>query len=132
MPVRRSRPAPPRRLEPTAATAAERTRPVRGRARRSLQRGRQTRPRHRRRDRRHGDWLLVEAKTGYHSGRNKAWEQKRNYPADNNSPVELYNLATDLSQTNDLAAKHPEKISELIALLKTIRTRGHSAPRLAR
>ncbi|MDG2125834.1 MAG: arylsulfatase, partial [Verrucomicrobiales bacterium] len=62
---------------------------------------------------RHGDWLLVEAKTGYHSGRNKAWEQKRNYPADNNSPVELYNLATDLSQTTDLAAKHPEKVSEL-------------------
>ena len=81
---------------------------------------------------RNGDWLLVFSKDGYMSGRNKAWEAKRNYPADDKLPVELYNLRDDLSQKHNLAAKHPEKVKELQALLSQIRKQGHSAPRLAK
>lgn len=34
------------------------------------------------------------------------------------SPVELYNLAEDPTETNDIAEKHPEKVKELEALMK--------------
>ncbi|NNE93230.1 MAG: arylsulfatase [Verrucomicrobiales bacterium] len=79
---------------------------------------------------RHGDWVLVDAKNGYLSGRNAAWEKKRDYPVDDKLPVELYNLKTDIGQKNNLAAKNPEKVAELKDLLKKIREQGFSAPRL--
>ena len=81
---------------------------------------------------RHGDWLLINAKTGYHSGRNAAWESKRGYPPDDKQPVELYNLKEDVGQKHNLADKHPDKVEQLKALLAKIRQQGHSAPRLAK
>lgn len=80
---------------------------------------------------RDGDWLLVAAKDGYGSGRNKAWEAKHGYSADDKSAVELYDLSTDIGQRNNVAADHPDKVAELQALLVKIRNQGHSAPRLA-
>ena len=41
---------------------------------------------------------------------------------------ELYNLATDHSQTNNLAAQQPERVKEMAALLEQYRTEGRSAP----
>ncbi len=79
---------------------------------------------------RQGDWLLVNAKDGYGSGRDQGWEARRNYPADDKNKVELYNLKTDLSQKNNVAAIHPEKVAELQAELERIREQGYSAPRL--
>lgn len=79
---------------------------------------------------RHGDWLMINHKDGYMSGRNKAWEKRHKYLADNNSPVELYNLKNDIGQRNDLAGKEPERVAELQALLSRIRKQGYSAPRL--
>ena len=79
---------------------------------------------------RHGDWLLVDANNGYVSGRNKTWEAKRNYPADDAKPIELYNLKNDPGQKKNLAGQHAEKVAELKALLKKIRNQGYSAPRL--
>lgn len=79
---------------------------------------------------RHGDWLLIDAKTGYHNRGYEGWEKKRDYPADNASPVELYHLSEDLGQSKDLASQHPEKVVELQALMKKIREQGYSAPRL--
>jgi len=79
---------------------------------------------------REGDWLLVDARTGYVSGRNKTWEEKRGYSDDDKAPAELYNLREDIGQKNNLAAKHPERVAALQALLKKIREQGHSAPRL--
>jgi arylsulfatase A len=81
---------------------------------------------------RHGDWLLIDAPTGYVSGANKAWSDRHGYQEDGKSPVELYNLKTDISQKNNLAAKYPERVTELQALLRKIRAQGHSAPRLAK
>lgn len=77
-----------------------------------------------------GEWLLVDAKTGYVSRRNQKWEAKRGYPADDDQSAELYNLADDIGQRNNLAAQHPERVSNMRAMLDRIRKQGYSAPRL--
>lgn len=79
---------------------------------------------------RHGDWLLIDSKTGYNSTRDREWEARHGYPADDDLPVELYDLSKDISQKDNLAATHPERVAELSALMKKIRAQGHSAPRL--
>jgi arylsulfatase A-like enzyme len=38
------------------------------------------------------------------------------------APIELYNLAADLGETQDLAAKHPELVAEFAGLFRTLRT----------
>ena len=81
---------------------------------------------------RNGDWLLVDAKTGYVSGRNGAWEEKRGYPTDDGGDVELYNLKEDIGQKKNLAADQPEKVKELKALLKKLQEQGYSSPRLSK
>lgn len=81
---------------------------------------------------RHHDWLLVAHKDGYMSGRNKDWEKKHDYQADDGQPVELYNLKKDIGQRHNIAAKHPEVVKELTDLLKKIREQGYSAPRLTK
>ncbi len=79
---------------------------------------------------RHGDWLLIEGEDGYHSGRVKAWEEKREYPADDKGVTELFDLANDIGQKNNLAEEEAETAAELSALLAKIREEGYSAPRL--
>ena len=79
---------------------------------------------------RQGDWLLVDAKNGYRTRGYESWEAKRDYPADNDLPFELYNLREDLEQRNNLASAKPDKVDELKALLAQIRNQGFSAPRL--
>lgn len=81
---------------------------------------------------RDGDWLLINTKNGYVSRRDKAWEAKHNVPADDDQPVELYNLVDDIGQRNNLAAEHPQRVAQMQALLKQIREQGYSAPRLAK
>ncbi|QEG24319.1 sulfatase family protein [Mariniblastus fucicola] len=80
---------------------------------------------------RDGDWLLINHKDGYTSSRNKKWEERRGYEADDDSPVELYNLRNDIGQRYDIAEKEPARVEELKALLSKIRKQGFSAPRLA-
>ena len=79
---------------------------------------------------RDGDWLLVDAKTGAARKAPPAWNKKHHQAPDDGLPVELYNLKDDISQRHNLAAEHPEKVTQLQALLKKIRDQGHSAPRL--
>jgi arylsulfatase A len=79
---------------------------------------------------RHGDWLLVDAKNGYVSGRFPEWEARFGYTDDDDVAGQLFNLKTDLAQKQNLIDQHPEKAEELRALLQEIRTQGHSAPRL--
>ncbi|HBE69197.1 MAG TPA: arylsulfatase [Planctomycetaceae bacterium] len=76
------------------------------------------------------DWLLVDAKDGYVSGRNKAWERRRDYAADDDGEVELYDLASDIGQRKNVAANHPEIVTALKNKLALIRQNGYSAPRL--
>jgi len=79
-----------------------------------------------------GKWLLVDAPSGYVSGVNVDWEKRHRYPPDDQAPVELYDLASDLEQKTNLAAIHPDRVAELRSRLQQIREQGHSAPRLAR
>ena len=76
-----------------------------------------------------GDWVLVAAKSGYHSGKYQEWEKKYEYETQSKKP-KLYNLKEDIGQKNDLAAEHPEKVQEMTALLAKIREQGYSPPRL--
>jgi arylsulfatase A len=69
---------------------------------------------------RHGDWLLIDAKTGYQSRRADDWESRHEYPADDDAAVELYNLVDDPGQRRNLAAAQPDRVGELQALLKSI------------
>ena len=43
-------------------------------------------------------------------------------------PTELYQLESDLAETNNLATQHPEIVKELTALLDQIREAGRSRP----
>ena len=79
---------------------------------------------------RHGDWLLVDAKTGYVSGRNRGWEAKRGYQPDDGQAVELYNLHDDPGQRANLAREYPKRVEEMQRRLQAIRDQGYSAPRL--
>ncbi|MEY3897198.1 MAG: Arylsulfatase [Verrucomicrobiota bacterium] len=79
---------------------------------------------------RSGDWLLVDAESGAARQAPPAWVKKHNQPPDDEQPIELYHLKDDIGQRHNLAAKHPDKVSELQALLKKLRDQGHSAPRL--
>ena len=47
---------------------------------------------------------------------------------DPSQPVQLYNLAEDLAETNNLAAAMPEKVAEMQALLERVITAGRSTP----
>ncbi|WP_193215040.1 sulfatase family protein [Luteolibacter marinus] len=79
---------------------------------------------------RRGDWLLVDAKTGYLRPAPEPWNKKHDQPADDGLPVELYDFKNDPGQRHNLAAEHPDTVKELQALLGKIRRQGHSAPRL--
>lgn len=82
---------------------------------------------------RDGEWNLVVGKNGYHSMRGyDAWEKKRDYPADDAGPVELYHIAEDPGQRRNVAGAHPERVSRMQKKLEQVRARGQSAPRLER
>lgn len=78
-----------------------------------------------------GEYILVNHKDGYMSGRNKGWEERRNYPVDDDGEVELYHFARDPGQRENIAKDHPDKVKEMKTLLEKIRSQGYSAPRLA-
>ncbi|MEY3607825.1 MAG: Arylsulfatase, partial [Verrucomicrobiota bacterium] len=77
-----------------------------------------------------GDWVLILARDGYVSTRDRAWESRHKYSADDTAEVELYNLRVDLAQRHNVATAHPARVAELTALLQQLRAQGHSAPRL--
>lgn len=70
---------------------------------------------------RHGDWTLLQAKSGYHSKGYNDWEKKRDYPADESREAQLFNMKNDLAQRTNLIDQHPEKAQQLAMLLKKIR-----------
>jgi len=47
---------------------------------------------------------------------------------DQSQPIQLYNLANDLGETNNLAATLPEKVAEMKVLLEKLITDGRSTP----
>ncbi|RFC46510.1 MAG: arylsulfatase A [Verrucomicrobia bacterium] len=72
---------------------------------------------------RHGDWVLITAKTGTIS-KVPAWFNEANGYRAHSLPGELYNLKTDPVQHQNLYDDQPERVQELTALLEQIRARG--------
>ena len=70
---------------------------------------------------RSGDWKLID---GLGSG---GFSKPSSIKASPGEPaVQLYNLRTDPAETTNLAAKHPEKVNELLAAMHENVTRGRS------
>lgn len=81
---------------------------------------------------RRGEWVLVDAKSGYTSRKPTAsWIRKHGAIQGAATRSQLFNLKQDIGQLQDVSSSHPELVTELRATLKNIRNQGHSAPRLA-
>ncbi len=72
---------------------------------------------------REGDWSLVSKGPG---GRKQ--NQSGGAKDDIGPEFELYNLATDLAQTRNLAASEPERVKAMAARLAALRANGRSRP----
>ncbi len=72
---------------------------------------------------RHGDWVLVAAKTGAVSAVPDWFDEANGYKP-NTEPGELYNLRSDLAQKNNLYQQQPAKVKELTGFLEAIRAKG--------
>ena len=50
------------------------------------------------------------------------WKAVRQNMAKGNLKVELYNLATDVSESKDVAAQHPDVVNKLTQMMSEVRT----------
>jgi arylsulfatase A-like enzyme len=69
-----------------------------------------------------GDWKVIQAHDG----------PKRNQTGNetgNDAQPQLFNLATDLGEKNNVAAQYPGKVKEMLAMLAQIQRDGRSRPR---
>ena len=73
---------------------------------------------------RKGDWKIVRVNVNPNG---KSSKQKLKAKEQAVSKYELYNLAEDIREKNNLAQKYPEKVSELVKLLKSARTESPEA-----
>jgi arylsulfatase A-like enzyme len=69
-----------------------------------------------------GDWKVIQAHNG--PKRNQTGNEIGNDPA-----PQLFNLANDIAEQNNVAAQHPEKVQELLGMLAQIQKDGRSRPR---
>ncbi|WP_207534130.1 sulfatase family protein [Desertivirga arenae] len=67
-----------------------------------------------------GEWKYIEPKDGAKVNPGARIE------LGNNPEAQLYNLKTDIGETNNVAMKHPEIVAELAAALKTLKENGRS------
>lgn len=71
---------------------------------------------------RHGEWKYIPPRPGARR------TQSTDTETGNDPNAQLYNLASDPGETNSLAAKQPEKVKELAALLDAEKARGMPPP----
>jgi arylsulfatase A len=69
---------------------------------------------------RHGDWVLIDTKTGGVSAVPTWYDEAQGYKP-HKEAGELYNLKDDLAQKTNLYANHPDKVADLRKKLTTIR-----------
>jgi arylsulfatase A-like enzyme len=69
-----------------------------------------------------GHWKYIEPRKGPKINRNV------NIELGNDRQPQLYNLRNDLGEKHNLSTEHPEKVKELAALLKKIRSDGRTRP----
>jgi arylsulfatase A-like enzyme len=68
-----------------------------------------------------GDWKVIEPRTG--PARNATGNE-----LGNGSQPQLFNLANDPCEKNNVAAQYPDKVKDLLARLDRIRTAGRTRP----
>lgn len=73
---------------------------------------------------------MIDTESGTDRPAPSTWSEKHHQPADDDEPIELYNLKEDIQQRHNLAAEHPDRVMAMQTRLKQIRDQGHSAPRL--
>ena len=82
---------------------------------------------------RRGDWKYLDHRGsgGNNYSRDGEWGMKQYALPDKDpdAPGQLYNLADDPGETNNLYSKHPEIVQALKALLEESKASGRSAPR---
>ncbi len=69
---------------------------------------------------RHGDWVLIDVKTGGVSAVPAWYDEAQGYKP-HKEAGELYNLKDDLAQKTNLYADHPDRVADLRKKLATIR-----------
>jgi arylsulfatase A len=69
---------------------------------------------------REGDWVLIDARNGYSRYPPESWSKRHGYAEDDDLPVELYNLKTDIGQRTNVAEQYPERVQSLQNLLHEI------------
>ena len=72
---------------------------------------------------RKGDWKLILSTSGGGGWGGLPGQQQIRTPS---KVVQLYNLADDIGQTHNLAAKHPDRVKAMQALLAKIRKDGRT------
>jgi hypothetical protein len=68
-----------------------------------------------------GDWKVIQA----HNGPRR--NQTGNEIGNDHQP-QLFNLASDIAEQNNVAAQHPGKVQELLEMLAQIQKGGRSRP----
>ena len=56
------------------------------------------------------------------------WKGVRRNLHQGNLQIELYNLATDIGEQQDVAAKHPDIVQRIAAIMQRERTRSEAFP----
>jgi len=69
-----------------------------------------------------GQWKYIEPNNGPKINKNT------NTELGNDPQPQLYDLAEDIGEKQNVAGQHPDKVEELAALLKKIRDQGRSRP----
>ena len=69
-----------------------------------------------------GDWKVIQPHTG--PKRNQTGNELGNDPE-----PQLFHLANDIAEQNNVAAQYPDKVKELLAMLAQIQKDGRSRPR---
>ena len=67
-----------------------------------------------------GDWKYIEP------GKGAKIEKNTNIELGNDPQPQLYNLADDIGEKENLAARYPERVEQMAGLLKRIREQGRS------
>lgn len=79
---------------------------------------------------RKGNFVLVNAYTGQHSGAPAWYHQKSGYPKpDKKVKFQLFDLSSDVGQKKDISSENPEKVKEMQAILERYRNSGRSIPK---
>ena len=79
---------------------------------------------------RKGEYVLINAYTGQHSGAPASYHQKSGYPKPTKKGgPQLFDLSSDLSQKKDLSQEKPELVKEMQNLLEKYRKDGRSVSR---